>query len=136
MKSTVIREIAHRIIARANCARTSNAEWFANHTEVLELIAKNELPSGSGIDSGCKIDLDRSSADKIVITTSYHHMNDGGYYDGWTDHEVIVTPSLAFGFDLRITGRNRNDIKEYLHEVFHAALSAEINTESLVAKVA
>jgi hypothetical protein len=50
-------------------------------------------------------------------------MTEGGMYDGWTEHTVVVTPSLAFGINIRITGRNRNDIKDYLHDVFHEALT-------------
>jgi hypothetical protein len=61
----------------------------------------------------------------LVIVTSYHHMNDAGMYDGWTDHKVIVTPSLVHGFVLRITGRNRNDIKEYIADLFQQSLMAD-----------
>lgn len=48
-------------------------------------------------------------------------------YDGWTDHTVIVTPSLRSGFDIRITGRDRNQTKEYLYEVFDSALREVID---------
>jgi hypothetical protein len=53
-------------------------------------------------------------------------MNDNGMYDGWTTHQVIVTPSLAFGFTLKITGRDRNQIKDYLSETYHYALEQHI----------
>jgi hypothetical protein len=36
------------------------------------------------------------------------------------------TPSLANVFDVRISGRNRNDVKPYLHETFSAALRQEV----------
>ena len=49
-------------------------------------------------------------------------MNENGFYDGWTDHTLTVRPSLVHGIELEISGRNRNDIKEYLHETFHSAL--------------
>jgi hypothetical protein len=45
-------------------------------------------------------------------------MNEGGYYDGWTEHQVIITPSLQHGFDVRVTGQDRNEIKDYLAELF------------------
>ena len=52
-------------------------------------------------------------------------MTEHGYYDGWTEHDVIVTPSLRSpGFSLRITGRNRRDIKEYIADAFHDALAS------------
>lgn len=100
-------------------------EWRDKHEETIEYLVKRFMPSGSGFDSGTKIDLDRSTKDKLVFTTSYHHMSEHGYYDGWTEHSVIVTPSLAFGFIMRITGRNRNDIKDYMYESFYTALNED-----------
>jgi hypothetical protein len=73
-------------------------------------------PSGSGFDAGTQIDEDRS--DVLRFATSYHHMNDGGMYDGWTEHVIRVKPSLAWGFDLTVSGPNRNDIKDYIADVF------------------
>ena len=86
----------------------------------------DELPSGSGIDSGCKIDLDSSTSEKIVITFGFHHMNDGGFYDGWTEHKLTVKPSFLFGIDLKISGRDRNQIKDYLYDLFSFELKKEI----------
>jgi len=84
------------------------------------------MPSGSGIDSGTTLDFDKSSGSKLVFSTSYHHMTEDGMYDGWTEHVVTVKPSLMFGFDLAISGRDRNDIKEYLHEVYHDTLMTDV----------
>jgi hypothetical protein len=124
-KRILYKELASTIQARANCLKSNNAEWLAKHTERIHQLV-DLLPSGSGWDNGTKIDLDASHANKIVLYGGFHHMNDGGFYDGWTEHTITVTPSLAFGFDLRISGRNRNDIKEYLHEMFSHALRQEI----------
>lgn len=77
-----------------------------------------DLPHGSGLDNGVSIDLNRSKSDKIVFNTEFHHMNENGYYDGWTSHSLIVTPKFG-GYDLRITGKNRNGIKEYLYDLFY-----------------
>jgi hypothetical protein len=41
-----------------------------------------------------------------------------------------VTPNLGHGFDLKITGPNKNDIKEYLADVFHTALSQPIDAHA------
>jgi hypothetical protein len=62
-------------------------------------------------------------------------MNDAGYYDGWTDHIVIVSPSFD-GIDIKISGRNRNDIKDYLHDVFHAALTEEVDDDEIAKEAA
>lgn len=44
-------------------------------------------------------------------------MNECGYYDGWTAHTITVTPSFS-GFNLLISGRDRNDIKAYIRDTF------------------
>lgn len=121
------REIAARIQARENCRRMNppNSEWEDRHGVWLEYVEKNILPSGSGIDCGTTISEDESKPGKIVLLLSYHHMNDGGYYDGWTEHKVIITPSFD-GIDMRITGRDRNQIKDYLHDTYHYCLTRKV----------
>jgi hypothetical protein len=121
---TLAQQIASLADARRTCQKLGNHDWYTNHSEALERIARDYLPSGSGIDSGTQIDLDATGFDKIVLTTSYHHMNENGCYDGWTDHKITIRPSFL-GLDITIGGRNRNDIKDYLHEVFHHCLSSE-----------
>jgi hypothetical protein len=96
--------------------------WLAIHTTILEDIADKLLPSGSGFDNGTAIDLEQSKPERLVLSTSFHHMNENGFYTKWTQHEVIITPSLAFDFEIKITGRNHNGIKDYMHEVFDHAL--------------
>jgi len=134
MKSKLVYQtIASLVQARLNCIQAENHEWLFKHTSRIEAIADLHLPSGSGIDCGTKIDLDESTSEKLVLNLSYHHMDDWGSYDGWTDHQIIVTPSLAFGFNLRVTGKNRNDIKEYLHEVYSCALGEVYEPEAVSA---
>lgn len=85
------------------------------------------LPSGSGWDNGTEIDEIATSPTRLVLYGSFHHMDEYGYYDGWTDHQIVVTPSLQNDFELRITGQNRNDIKDYLHEMFDFALRQPVD---------
>ena len=120
------REIASLLSARENCRNTNNTEWEDKHEDTLTHLVKNYLPSGSGIDCGTKLDLDASTPEKLVFTFGYHHMNDGGYYDGWTEHTMIVRPSLQFGFYLRISGRDRNGVKDYLYETYQYALTQDV----------
>jgi hypothetical protein len=56
-------------------------------------------------------------------------MNENGFWDGYTDHTIIVKPSLQFDFTLRITGPNRNDVKEYLAQTFDYALRKDVTYE-------
>lgn len=79
------------------------------------------LPSGAGWDHGTKIDT-RSHEERILLHGSFHHMNEAGFYDGWTDHTIIVTASLRTAFTLKIAGRDRNDIKDHLYELFDVSL--------------
>jgi hypothetical protein len=119
--------LAQTTWAYFNCGIDKNTEWKLRHEERLIKLVKEQMPSGSGIDDGVKLDLDKSTSEKLVFTTSFHHMNGTGYYVGcWTDHTITVTASLIFGINIRISGRNRNDIKDYLHDVFHEALTKEI----------
>ena len=121
-------ELASTVDAMHTCERKPDqyGEWAAKHSEQISKLVHEHMPSGSGFDCGTQMDCSASHAEKLVFTTSFHHMNDGGFYDGWTEHKVIVTPSLTEDFSLKITGRDRNDIKDYLHEVFYDALTAEI----------
>lgn len=112
-----INRIAHTVDAYRRCIERDNREWTARHADTLDAL-DHCLPSGGGFDAGSKIDREKSTADKIVIHTSYHHMSEHGYYDGWTEHAVTVTPSFIGGFDIKVGGRNRNDIKEYIGDAF------------------
>lgn len=118
-----VQAIASLIWARANCKESGNTEWYVLHGETIESLVRKHMPSGSGIDNGVQFDLDtNTNPDRLVFTFGFHHMDENGSYDGWTDHGVIVTPSLASGFYIEIIGPDRNDIKEYLHQVFDAEL--------------
>jgi hypothetical protein len=109
--------LASTLQALANCIASGNKEWEEKHGDNIDAILEN-LPSGSGLDAGMKLILDECSPKKLVFSFGWHHMNEDGYYDGWTDHRLIITPSFS-GLDMRITGNNRNGIKEYLYDLFY-----------------
>jgi hypothetical protein len=92
--------------------------------EDILAVVKEYMPSGSGIDNGTKIDLDKSTSEKLVFTFGFHHMNGNGYYTGWSDYKLIVIPSLIFDIKLKISGKD-TDLKEYLHDVYYDALNKE-----------
>jgi len=123
MKQALYKQIAQALQAYKTC---KNFKPFADDHELrIESLVKNYMPSGSGIDNGIKLDIDSSTPEKLVFLFGYHHMNEG-YYNKWTDHKLIVTPLLAYDFNLKITGENYNDVKEYLHQIFNDALSIEV----------
>ena len=119
-------QFAVLVDAYARCVEKGNTEWEENHKERMEALIQQYLPSGSGFDSGTHLDFDTSTGERLVFRTSFHHMNDSGMYDGWTDHEVIVTPSLVFGFNIRVTGKDKRQIKEYIVETFNEILHKDI----------
>jgi hypothetical protein len=125
-KRKLINEISSAVEARLNCQKSGNTEWFEKHTMTITELCKSFLPSGSGFDSGTKIDLDKSHAEKLVFYTSFHHMNDTGYYDGWTEHTITVAPGFNSP-NIRISGHNRNDVKELIHQTFNYALTEWID---------
>ena len=97
----------------------------------VEAYMKAQAPRGSGFDAGTTLDIDASNATKLVFITSFHHMDEHGGYDGWTEHKVVVTPAF-YDFDTRVTGRDRNRIKEYIGEVFHTWLGNVTDQPALV----
>ncbi len=121
------RALAEAVQAIENCRRAENSEWLARHTSNIKKLCKQHMPSGSGFDNGTKLDFDKSDAERLVFIVGFHHMTELGHYDGWTEHEVFVTASLTSEIKLRITGRDRNDIKALMFEVFDSALRELVN---------
>lgn len=118
------KRIAQTLQAIENCQQTGNQVWIDKHTDTLHDLEKL-LPSGSGIDAGCKIGSG-STHDKIVIEFDYHLMNENGMYERWIDFGLRITPSLCNDFDIHITGRDKDGIKEYLYDLFYDALETEV----------
>lgn len=88
----------------------------------IEYIEKNLLPSGSGFDKGVRVEVSKCRYDRLVLRTAFHHMDEHGSYDNWTDHEISVTPTFL-GCEIKATGRDRNGIKEYIEEAMYQVLS-------------
>ena len=119
--------LAIAIGSKARCEKLNKDD---SHKQVIETweasIARmlESFPIGIGFYKGTQMD-DSSTGNKLVFTTAYYHMNDGGMHDGWTKHTVTVKPDLEMGFRLSIGGRDRNDIKEYISKRFNQALEEE-----------
>jgi hypothetical protein len=126
MKKPLYQSIALAIDAYKTCKSRNNTEWETRWEDTLHNYASTYLPHGSGFDNGCIIDIDKSTPDRIVIHADFHNMNENGFYDGWGTHNVIIKPSLFFGFTLTITGRDYNGFKSYAYELFQECLSTEV----------
>ena len=105
-----------------------------DHVEdVLLDLCKEHLPSGSGFNAGttlaggeCEVE-GRPFPGRLLFETSFHHMDDG-FYSGWTEHRISVVPAFG-GFELKVSGKNRDGIKEYIEEVFHNVLMTDVEYE-------
>ena len=87
-----------------------------------------ELFSGSGFED-TQFDFAASKPNKLIITGSYHKMNEGGYYDGYADWKAILRPDIMEGFSCSVTTRNADSLlKEYIWESFHNFLTLK-NTQ-------
>lgn len=127
MKDKLVKILARKVVAIKTC----NDEWKEKHTEAIEKLQENYLPSGSGFDAGSTVDIDRSDGNRLYIEFAYHHM-DEGYYIGWSYHTAIVIGSLH-GFTVHIHSKNAegeviaNDFdRDYFAETFHQALSQAV----------
>ena len=127
MGDKVYSRLAQLLDAYRRNVETGNDEWRDKHQEMIDSLCENHLPHGSGFDSGVSLDYDRSNPNKLVFNAPYHHMDENGFYAGWGDYAVTVKPSLAFGFDLTISGRDRNGFKDYATELFDYMLREEVD---------
>ena len=98
IKYRLIDRIAGHADARINCIETDN-DWLDHHTDIIKSMS-DLLPYG--FDSGSAIDIEESNGEKIVIRTSFHHMNSVGYYCGWSEHVLTITASLIHGTKINI----------------------------------
>lgn len=124
--TTIARAIAQGVTARANCIENDNHCWVSKHENRIDDLLQ-QLPSGSGIDYGTFLDYERSTQEKIVLYSSYHVMNDDGYYTGIIDYRVIITASLLSGIDINIVGNFSSNsdaygVKDYLIDLYGDAL--------------
>jgi len=128
MDRKLYQEMAALIGARIACYKSDDKhEWYLKHTERLEKLL-DFLPHGSGLDYTWHYDYNKSHSDKIVLTMSYHAMDENGFYSGIIDFTVKVTPSLQSGFNLLITGNfnEYQDVKDYLYDILYDAFDSVV----------
>lgn len=130
------RVLSDALTAQRNCKEqaASDAHNGANYLELahewsgyIDYLVLNHAPSGSGFDNGTKFHLGHSTHTKLVFVVDYHHMNEGGLYDGWTTHGVTVTPTFD-SVHVRVSGRDRNQIKDYIADTFYSLASQDVPT--------
>lgn len=121
-------------LARVKNLEKHNAQRSDKVFDALCMWVKKNGPSGSGIDMGTAMS-EASTQDHIVLGTHFHHMDEHGGYDGWTDHRVHVKASMLFGIDVTVSGRDRNQIKDYLGETYQRWMLSEMENIGLIEEV-
>jgi hypothetical protein len=108
-------------------ARVASQKNWAKRSKELSLL-QELLPNGNGIrgQEGLAVILLESTEKRIVIETTYWHPNDSYETSRCTAHQVVITPSFEGEINIRITGKNENNVKKYLHDIFREALMNEI----------
>ena len=115
--------LARAIQSTDNCISSGNhGDAKQRHIARTRELIKRHMPSGAGVDKGTMLLIELTSEDKLVFEAAFHHTNDGGGYNGWTTHKIKVTPSLTCGFNVKVTGQDRADVNDYLHELYDTAL--------------
>jgi len=144
MNNTLAANLARRVLAVENCrvnAREAQdqrgrqywAEKKVEHENTIEELLENYMPAGSGFDSCWHLDLDKSAANKLILYSDFHRMNEQGYYDGWFTIKVTVKPSLPFGIDAAVAfcegsrQRDREMYRDYFEDLIIDALSQELS---------
>lgn len=117
----------YQTIASLEKLLEGNPEQKVKGEALLEAVTE-ELPRGSGFDNGTTIQSMTDS--RIVFSTAFHHMDDHGFYCGWTEHKVVLEASLMFGFKLRVTGENKRNIKDYIGDVFSELMYREFDWQT------
>jgi hypothetical protein len=116
MQTINLSKLSIKFQAYKNCIQSNNDEWRDKHEdEILKML--ESLPNGLGFDTGIEFDWEKSTPLKLVFNFEYHHLNENGYYDGWTQHKLTITPTFG-SYGMRITGRDRNQVKGYFYDIF------------------
>lgn len=118
--------IASALAAKNYCVERKHTALVHEWAAYIDDTVREHAPRGSGFNEGTHISALKSAIggnkpQRLVFDTAFHHMADGYY----THHEVWVYPWFD-GFNIRITGRDDNDIKELIHDAFNLLGNVEV----------
>lgn len=124
----VYQVLAHKLEAIRNCVKSENGEWKLRHEMEARNVIDNLMPHGSGIDG--MVNLDTNGGGRfLTFHSSYHAMDDNGFYDRWIDFTVHVTPTLLGEPVVVVKGRfgKYADLKDDIADRFLSALCKEVD---------
>ena len=124
-------KLASLLQARKNCLLSNNVEWAEKHEENIINLVEKYMPCGSGFDNGTLFNFEKSNTDRLIFNSSFHYMDNNGYYIGWSDFTITATPSLQFGINVRIKSEGKvikrfYYDKDYFMDVFADCLEKEV----------
>jgi hypothetical protein len=113
--------------ALLNCSN-GNTIWHEKWSDAITQII-DSLPHCSGVDGKTEFNFNESKPDKLVIDSSYHCMNENGFYDGMYNFRVVLKPDWQ-NFKLEIKTNMPKKYKdstiEYLTDLFFYDLMQDI----------
>lgn len=100
-----------------------------NNIDDKEHFIKSIVPSGSGFDTIYNVYEQKKN---FKITSSYHAMNENGYYDGWIDFTIYLWKDIKSNknkdITVEINGKDSNYItdkyflREYIKETIYTTI--------------
>lgn len=124
-QSMLAQHIANAVAAIKRCEQRGNKDWLPVWEATLGA-AEYEMPHGSGFDIYPKVNVDRSNERHMVISGSYHSMDEHGYYDGWRDYTIHVW--AEFGW-IKVNCTGGGEHRDYIANAFSEALTTYYDRE-------
>jgi hypothetical protein len=101
--------------AKEACPDSGKYSGVIDRWETLIEKILNTLPSGGGF---AGTEVEKVSSKKVILVTEFHHFSEQGHRRGVTSHKITFTPTLV-GTSIKVSGKNFNDVKPYITEVFY-----------------
>lgn len=106
--------------AAGNCVGDTTKFWKQRWFDRMKQL-EDLLPHGSGIDD--RIFIDSCTDRRITGHFDFHHMNGGGFYDGWVGYTFTVVATFN-GIDVALRGQDKDGLRDYLGDLLHEAFTA------------
>ena len=120
--------VIDRIASACDALTRCNLGWRRKWIATLQSIERKHLPHGCGIDAGASIDYAESTLDRVVIVSSFHVMNEVGFYTHWVEFTVTITPAFSgINIDIQGLGDDEDQLLDYLHDTFYCSLTTELS---------
>lgn len=105
-----------------------------NDIDDKEKFIKNIVPFGSGFDTIYNVYEQKKN---FKIVSSYHVMNENGYYDGWIDFTIYMWKNIPSNrnkdITIEINGKSSNYLadkyfaREYIKETIYTTIIERMN---------